>query len=138
MVVRVTNFDERHCHKWAFLLLQRQQKLNRLVSSILAQDFVKANRLFQEIFFGVARGETAEPGLAGSLLYHMAMVTKMETETSVLLKEMGIEAPDITAQLWRFYDDFSSDAAQLASPVQVSINVRDVALRSVSSCDIVA
>ncbi len=130
MVVRVTNFDERHCHKWALLLLQRQEKLNRLINSVSSEDFKIANCLFQEIFFGVARGDTPEPGMAGSLLYHMAMVTKMETETSVLLKELGINAPDVTDQLWRFYGDFASDASQLVAPVQVSISARGVALTS--------
>jgi hypothetical protein len=83
-VFTVTTYDERHCHKWALLLKQRGEKLNRLSDSIAQEDYEGAKRLFQEIFYGVS-GKQAEPGMAGSLLYHMAMVTKMETETRVLL-----------------------------------------------------
>ena len=51
--------------------------------------------------------------MAGSLLYHMAMISKMETETRVLLQELGADAPDINLQLQRFYGDFFFDASKL-------------------------
>ena len=35
-------------------------------------------------------GKQADPGMAGSLLYHMAMVSKMESETQVLLNELNV------------------------------------------------
>ncbi|MCW4010849.1 MAG: radical SAM protein [Candidatus Bathyarchaeota archaeon] len=54
--------------------------------------------------------------MSGSLLYHMAMVTKMETESRVLLKELGIQQPDIDEPLWRFYKEFASDVAELTQP----------------------
>ena len=124
---QVTNFDDRHCHKWALLLRQRREKLNLLLNSIAKEDFSGAKILFQEIFYGVPKGKNAEPGMAGSLLYHMAMVTKMETETCVLLKELNVSAPDISAQLQRFYGDFASDAAELTALVPLNINAREVA-----------
>ena len=36
--------------------------------------------------------------MAGSLLYHMAMVTKMESETHVLIDELHVDLPDISAK----------------------------------------
>jgi AdoMet-dependent heme synthase len=110
---KVTNFDERHCHKWALLLNQRRKKLEQLFGSLDNEDYSGSKRLFQEIFYGVPSGRTAEPGMAGSLLYHMAMVSKMETEVRLLLQELGADAPDINLQLQRFYGDFAFDASKL-------------------------
>jgi AdoMet-dependent heme synthase len=74
-----------------------------------------SKRLFQEIFYGVPSGKATDPGMAGSLLYHMAMVTKMETETRILINEVGINSPDIEVPLGRFFGDFVSDASKLTS-----------------------
>jgi hypothetical protein len=84
----LTKFDARHCHKWAQLLLVRQQKLNQALTAISKSNFDLAKRLFSQIFKGVNGGKQADPGMAGSLLYHMAMVTKMESETRMLLEEL--------------------------------------------------
>jgi len=116
-VTALTNFDEKHCHKWALLLCERQAKLNQSLTAIANNDFKKAKRLFNEVFRGVAGGKNADPGMSGSLLYHMAMVTKMETETNILLEEMHVTMPDITEQLVRFYSDFASDVYELAKPI---------------------
>ena len=51
--------------------------------------------------------------MEGSLLYHMAMVDKMAAEPRLILQELKVEAPDIEKQLWRFYNDFASDVAEL-------------------------
>jgi len=123
---QITHFDDRHCHKWALLLRQRRQKLNTIQNSPADGDTAKAKKLFQEIFYGVS-GKQAEPGMAGSLLYHMAMVTKMETETRVLLEELAVQAPDISEGLNRFYGDFASDAAELTKTVPLTISARKVA-----------
>jgi hypothetical protein len=120
-VLNGTHFDQRHCHKWALLLNQRKQKLDKLLSKLASENVSDKKRLFQEIFYGVPFGKDAEPGMAGSLLYHMAMVTKMETETHVLLKELEVAAPDVNQQLHQFYGDFISDAFELT--VQVPVNV---------------
>jgi hypothetical protein len=90
-VFTVTIYNEGQFHKWALLLKQRGEKLNKLSASTAQKDFENAKRLFQEIIYGVA-GKQADPGMVGSLLYHMAMVTKMETETRVLLEELRLPA----------------------------------------------
>ncbi len=98
--------------------------------SIAQEDYEGAKRLFQEIFYGVS-GKQAEPGMAGSLLYHMAMVTKMETETRVLLEELGLSAPDIDEKLRRFFEEFVSDATELTKPpVPLSITPGEVAAKA--------
>ena len=115
-MVQVTHFDERQCHKWALLLRKRHEKLIRLLSEISDDNFSGAQTLFQEIFYGIPKGKNADPGMSGSLLYHMAMVTKMEAETRVMLKELGAEQPNIDASLWQFAKEFASDAAELTQP----------------------
>ncbi len=62
-------------------------------------------------------GKQADPGMAGSLLYHMAMVTKMESETQVLLGELNVELPNVSAQLNKIYGDFEADAKELTKEV---------------------
>lgn len=126
----LTKFDDVDCHKWALLLYQRKEKLNKTLAFITAEDFEAARKLFREIFYGVPSGKNAEPGMSGSLLYHMAMVTKMETETSVLLKELRVESPDISKNLQRFYADFVSDMDELTGNIlPLGINPQEVAER---------
>ena len=64
---------------------------------------------------GTPNGKKADPGMAGSLLYHMAMVTKMEGETQVLLKELNIKLPNINPDLKKIYSAFESDAKELTN-----------------------
>ena len=118
----LTKFDEKHCHKWALLLRERREKLNQAITTIPNEDFDRAKRLFHQVFHGVSDGKRADPGMAGSLLYHMAMVTKMETETRFLLNELGAEMPDVSEQIERFYTDFASDVDELTKHV-VSLKV---------------
>ena len=73
------------------------------------QDFGSAKKLSVQIFAGVM-GKQADPGMAGSLLYHMAMVTKMESETQVLLDELNVKLPNVTTPLNRIYGEFYADA----------------------------
>lgn len=108
----VTNFDVRHCHKWAQLLLARQKKLNEALSAVEKQDFDLAKKLLNQIVNGIY-GKQVDPGMAGSLLYHMAMVTKMESETRVILEELEVPMPNITAQLNQICGDFEADAKEL-------------------------
>ncbi len=51
--------------------------------------------------------------MEGSLLYHMAMVTKMESETRVLIDELNVKLPDVSQKLSKIYGDFESDAKEL-------------------------
>jgi len=113
----VTKFDARQCHKWAQLLLTRQQKLNQALKAITEEDFDLAKRLFSQIFTGINGGKQADPGMAGSLLYHMAMVTKMESETRMLIDELHVKLPDIAPKLSKIYSDFQSDAKELTKEI---------------------
>lgn len=121
LVVQVTYYDQTQCHKWALLLNQRKDKLSQLTENIHNQKPDEAHKLLQEIFYGIAAGKNADPGMAGSLLYHMAMVTKMETESHVLLEALGVAAPDADSQLKHFYGDFASDAATLTQNIPLGI-----------------
>ncbi len=112
----LTNFDVRHCHKWAQLLTERKAKLDQAVEAIEKQDFDLAKKLAIQIFAGVM-GKQTDPGMAGSLLYHMAMVTKMESETQVLLDELNVKLPNITSNLNKIYGDFYADAKELTKNV---------------------
>jgi hypothetical protein len=135
-VVAVTKFDEGHCHKWALLLSERREKLNRIPAAVDRDELGVAKRLFSEVFHGVSGGKRTDPGMAGSLLYHMAMVTKMETETRFLLKELGADMPDIAEQLERFYSDFVSDMSELtATIVPLNMKPREVATKASLSTD---
>ena len=123
----VTNFDDRQCHKWAQLLNNRKQKLIEAQAAIKQQDFDSAKNLFNQIFTGV-NGKKADPGMAGSLLYHMAMVSKMESETHVLLKALKVELPDVSTKLNKIYCDFESDAKELTKKVvSLPLDLREVA-----------
>jgi radical SAM protein with 4Fe4S-binding SPASM domain len=136
LVSALTKFDEKHCHKWALLLRERQEKMNEALTAIAHEDFDGAKRLFSEVFYGVSAGKRAEPGMAGSLLYHMAMVTKMETETRLLLEELRADMPEIAEQLWRFYGDFASDALELTKTiVQLRVNPQEVVTKASLSTD---
>jgi len=112
----VTNYDERHCHKWALLLAERKRKLNQALAAISAGDYNVAKRLATQIFYG-QMGKQADPGMAGSLLYHMAMVTKMESETQILLDALNVDLPNIQSDLDRFYCLFEEDANALLNGI---------------------
>jgi radical SAM protein with 4Fe4S-binding SPASM domain len=127
----VIKFDERHCHKWALLLRERREKLNRALAAIAKENFDEATCLFSEVFYGVSAGKHTDPGMAGSLLYHMAMVTKMETETRFLLEEAGVDMPDIAENLTQFYSDFASDTQELMKAVvTLTLDSREVAAKA--------
>ncbi len=97
------------------LLRERREKTRQAQNALAEENFAQAKRLFEEVFRGVTAGKTADPGMSGSLLYHMAMVTKMAAETRFLLDELRVEAPNVNTQLQRFYGDFASDVAVLTS-----------------------
>jgi radical SAM protein with 4Fe4S-binding SPASM domain len=131
-VVTVTKFDERHCHKWALLLRERREKLNRIPVALHKGDFDGAKRFFSEVFRGVSDGKRNDPGMAGSLLYHMAMITKMETETRFILEAYEVDVADIAEQSSRFYNDFVSDVKELTKAV-VPLDVNPQAVTNKAS-----
>ncbi|MDR0797553.1 MAG: radical SAM protein [Nitrososphaerota archaeon] len=110
------NYDERHCHKWALLLTERKNKLNQVQMAIDTRDYSLAKQLTNQIFYG-KMGKQADPGMAGSLLYHMAMVTKMESETALLLKELNISQPDVQKNIDHFFGLFEDDVRTLLTGV---------------------
>jgi len=79
--------------------------------------------LVSEVVYGVSAGKYTDPGMAGSLLYHMAMVTKMATETRFLLQEFQAEDLFNEGQTLRFYGDFTSDVTELLTAV-LEVNVK--------------
>ena len=66
--------------------------------------------------------------MEGSLLYHMAMISKMSAESRVVLEELDVEAPSVDQDLQRFYGDFVSDAKEVLNGI---IDVDDGILGSV-------
>jgi radical SAM protein with 4Fe4S-binding SPASM domain len=108
----LTKFDEVHCHKWALLLKERKRMIDKAIEAIAAGDFETAKSLVDEVFHG-ASGRNSDAGMEGSLLYHMAMISKMGAESRVVLEELKVEAPYVDRVLWRFYSDFVSDVKEL-------------------------
>ena len=90
--------------------------LGRPLAAADEKDFDLAEKLFLQIVNGVLR-QGPDPGMAGSLLYHMAMVTKMESETRVLLDELQAGMPNVSAKLSRIYSDFQKDAKELTKEI---------------------
>jgi radical SAM protein with 4Fe4S-binding SPASM domain len=132
MWIKLTLYDFRQCHKWAYLLAERKKKLTQAQAAVESGDFESAKRYSNQIFYGVPGGKAADPGMAGSLLYHMAMVSKMSSETSMLLKELKLNQPDIKYNLSRFYGDFEADAKELTEGI-VNFNDWNFAVSSGAS-----
>ncbi len=116
----LTKFDERHCHKWALLLHERYTRINKASAAIEEGKFDVAKALLAEVVYGISAGKHTDPGMAGSLLYHMAMVTKMAAETRFVLQEFPEKRPSINQEVLRFYDDFVSDVEDLSRDILTS------------------
>jgi len=119
----LTKFDEAHCHKWALLLKERKRKIDKAIESIAARDFEAAKSLVDEVFHG-SSGRKSDAGMEGSLLYHMAMISKMAAESRVVIEELKVDAPSVDGVVWRFYSDFISDVKELLgdiSPLEDSV-----------------
>jgi radical SAM protein with 4Fe4S-binding SPASM domain len=128
--VALTKFNEEHCHKWALLLRERKRKIDRASEAALSGNFETAKRLANEVFHG-SSGRDSGPGMEGSLLYHMAMITKMAAEPRVILEELGIEAPSVERELRKFYGDFVSDAKELMhNIIPLTLRVEDAIKRT--------
>jgi radical SAM protein with 4Fe4S-binding SPASM domain len=116
-VTELTIFDEKHCHKWALLLKEKYNKLNQINIFVSENNFDRARALFSEVISGSIKGRHSDPGLIGSLLYHMAMVSKMETETKLLSKEFNSASLNHNYLLENFYDIFFSDVIELSKGI---------------------
>jgi hypothetical protein len=103
----LTIFDSKHCHKWAVLLEKRQRKLEEAAAAVESGDYETAQKLVSEIFHGDSEStKGSDPGMEGSLLYHIAMVVKMEAEHRLVLEELSLEQPDVGTQLCEFLNVF--------------------------------
>jgi radical SAM protein with 4Fe4S-binding SPASM domain len=105
-------FDEAHCHKWALLLKERKIKLDSASESVASGDFETAKKRVDEVFHGTS-GTNGDAGMEGSLLYHLAMISKMSAESRIILEELEFDSPPVEEELWRFYSDFVSDSKEL-------------------------
>jgi len=114
-VTKLTTFDKKHCHKWAILLDEKRLKINKIKSAFTENNFYTVRSLFSEVISGSNKGKNSDPGLIGSLLYHMAMVSKMEMETTLLTKEFNISFFD-QVSVKKYYNIFLSDAIELSTP----------------------
>jgi len=104
--------------------------------AISEKNFDEGKRLFSEVFYGVSSGKDSDPGMAGSLLYHMAMVTKMETENELLTREFHAVLPEINAQLELFTDAFFSDMKETSKTnLNPKTNWHEVVARESLSSD---
>lgn len=123
----MTNNDVRHCHKWAQLLLARHEKLNQAFAATEKQDFDSAKKILNQIING-GYGKQVDPGMVGSLLYHLAMVTKMESETTIILEELKVPLPNVTAQVKKIYGEFEADAKELLKdPIFIIYGTKEIA-----------
>jgi radical SAM protein with 4Fe4S-binding SPASM domain len=80
------------------------------------------------VFHG-SSGRNDDAGMEGSLLYHMAMVSKMAAESRVVLEELKADTPSVDRMLWRFYSDFVSDAKELLAEV---VTLKDASVMAVT------
>jgi radical SAM protein with 4Fe4S-binding SPASM domain len=94
------------------LLKERKLKIDIASEAIASGDFETAKKLVNEVFHG-SNDKNRDPGMEGSLLYHMAMVNKMVAEPRVVLEELNVEAPFADRALQRFYGNFMSDVEEL-------------------------
>jgi len=79
------------------------------------------------VFHG-SSDRNSDAGMEGSLLYHMAMVSKMAAESRVVLEELKVDAPSVDRVLWRFYSDFVSDVKELLDEI---LPLKDVLVMAV-------
>ena len=119
--VSVTKFDKLHCHKWAYLLKKRKNKIDNALEAVSLGDFETAKKLVEEVFHG-SSDKTGDAGMDGSLLYHMAMITKMSAESKIILEELKIDPPSVKRELLEIYGDFVSDAKKLLENIIVLDN----------------
>ncbi|MHA1632282.1 MAG: radical SAM protein [Candidatus Freyarchaeota archaeon] len=106
-------FDFRHCHKWADLLVERRRKFNQAIGALSSGNFEAARKLIHEVFYGDRSRKNADPGMLGSLAYHMAMVTKMAAESEIIQKALKVEVKSTEGLIEEFYREFLYDVMNL-------------------------
>jgi hypothetical protein len=110
-------FNPHHCHKWAALLTERRRKLNQAIKHISSGNFENAKELIHEIFYGDRSRKTSDPGMLGSLVYHMAMITKMASESEMIQEAIKVKIENIERLIEEFYQEFCHDVINLLKEV---------------------
>ena len=95
---------------------ERQKKIDIALDAVTFKDFKLAKVLVNEVFHGTLKNNI-DVGMEGSLLYHMAMISKMSSEHKIILEELKIDTPSVENSLWKFYFDFVSDAKDLLQDI---------------------
>ena len=98
--------------------------MEQAVTAIHSGNFETAQIFASEIFHGEEprKSKDADPGMEGSLLYHMAMVTKMEAEPKIVLEAVRLSEPDVTARMLPFFDAFVLDVKELTQKIEIEIS----------------
>ncbi len=110
--------------------------MDRAESALKAGNYSEAKRLLSEVVYGVSEGKNTDPGMAGSLLYHMAMVTKMEAETRFLLQEFTEATPCRDDLLGKFYQKFVADTIELSKGLSIpNLNAQDIVTRTLGTSE---
>jgi len=99
-------------------LKERKTKLNQASEFVALGDYEIAKTLIDEVFHGTL-GRNGDAGMEGSLLYHMAMISKMSAESRVVLEELRVDVPFVEKELLKVYDDFVSDTKKLMEGIIV-------------------
>ncbi len=110
-------FNPHHCHKWAALLTERRRKLNQAIKHVSSGNFENAKELIHEIFYGDRSRKTSDPGMLGSLVYHMAMITKMASESEMIQEAIKVKIENIERLIEEFYQEFCYDVINLLKEV---------------------
>ena len=125
----MTKFDKAHCHKWALLLQERKKKIDEASKAVSVGDFETAKGLVSEIFHG-GQSRKSDASMEASLLYHMAMISKMSSEYAIVVEELQVDEPQVQKELWKFYIDFVSDVKEL---LEGSMKLNENVLNAVKS-----
>ncbi|MCX8177759.1 MAG: radical SAM protein [Candidatus Bathyarchaeota archaeon] len=106
-------FDRFHSHKWIDLLVERSHKLNKAFELLSSSDLESAVKIVYEIFYGSRGSRSSDPGMLGSLLYHMAMATKMAAEREIINEAFNLAIGEVEALVEEYYVDFLDDVKHL-------------------------
>lgn len=107
----------------------RKKKIDEAIEGVASGDFDTAKRLVSEVFHG-SSGKHSDASMEGSLLYHMAMISKMSSEHRIILEELKIDEPPVEDDLWKFYSDFVCDTKELMEGVIEVDNKTVMAVKS--------
>ncbi|MEM0314433.1 MAG: radical SAM protein, partial [Candidatus Bathyarchaeia archaeon] len=85
----------------------------RAFNALSSGDSESSRRLVHEVFYGCRSSRNSDPGMLGSLLYHIAMCTKMAAEREILNGAFSLEVNSVEALAEKCYSDFLEDVQYL-------------------------